>query len=104
MLNFSHPKGTLFEPSFQPKILHTYPNLPTQWHAFYEDYKYDTIHKSGKFETDTIHHTVQNFSFTDQIGKTITEGDFKENFYVVDFFFTTCQSICPIMTTQMKTK
>lgn len=63
---------------------------------------YDTIHKSGSFVLDTVHHTVQDFSFTDQAGKTITKNDFKDKIYVADFFFTTCKSICPIMTAQLK--
>lgn len=54
------------------------------------------------WEKKSVEHTVQNFSFTDQTGKTITEKDFQGKIYVADFFFTTCKSICPIMTTQMK--
>lgn len=44
---------------------------------------------------------VPSFSFTDQNGKTITNEDFKDKIYVVEFFFTTCPSICPIMTENM---
>jgi protein SCO1/2 len=64
--------------------------------------RYDTINRNGILFLDTIHHTVQNFSFTDQTGKTITEKDFKGKIYVADFFFTTCKSICPLMTTQLQ--
>ena len=64
--------------------------------------RYDTVRKNGNYVLDTVHHTVQKFSFTDQTGKTITEKNFKGKIYVADFFFTTCQSICPIMTNQMK--
>ncbi len=56
--------------------------------------------KNGK--SDTIYHTVQNFSFINQDGKTVTEKDFEGCVYVTDFFFTTCHSICPIMSTQME--
>ena len=56
--------------------------------------------KNGK--TDTIFHTIQNFNFTNQDGKTVTENDFKGSIYVTDFFFTTCHSICPIMSNQME--
>lgn len=41
------------------------------------------------------------FSLTDQHGKTITNEDFEGKVYVVEFFFTTCPSICPIMTENM---
>ncbi|MBT0607704.1 SCO family protein [Aequorivita echinoideorum] len=45
---------------------------------------------------------VPAFSFTDQDGKTVTNKDFLGQVYVVEFFFTTCPSICPIMTENMK--
>lgn len=44
---------------------------------------------------------VPNFSFTDQNGKTITNEDYRGKVYVVEFFFTTCPDICPIMTENM---
>ena len=47
------------------------------------------------------YHTIGKFSFTNQNGKTITEKDYDGKIYVADFFFTTCGSICPIMTTNM---
>jgi len=40
---------------------------------------------------------VPAFSFTDQNGKTITNADYKGKVYVVEFFFTTCPTICPRM-------
>ena len=46
-------------------------------------------------------HTIANFSFTNQNGKTITEKDYAGKIYVADFFFTTCGSICPKMTSNM---
>ncbi|HEU4718992.1 MAG TPA: SCO family protein [Bacteroidia bacterium] len=48
------------------------------------------------------HHKVLDFSLTDQTGKTITRADFTKSITVVDFFFTTCQGICPRMNTQMQ--
>ncbi len=47
------------------------------------------------------YHTIANFSFTNQNGKVITQKDYENKIYVADFFFTTCQSICPIMTRNM---
>lgn len=44
---------------------------------------------------------VPSFSFTDQNGKTITNKDYDGMVYVVEFFFTTCPSICPIMNENM---
>jgi protein SCO1/2 len=47
------------------------------------------------------YHTISDFSFTNQNGKTVTQKDYEGKIYVADFFFTTCQSICPIMTKNM---
>ena len=46
-------------------------------------------------------HTIADFSFTNQNGKTITQKNYEGKIYVADFFFTTCGSICPIMTSNM---
>lgn len=48
------------------------------------------------------YHTIANFKLTNQNGKTITQQDYKGKIYVADFFFTTCQTICPIMTGNMR--
>ncbi|MFT7071291.1 SCO family protein [Patiriisocius sp. Uisw_017] len=47
------------------------------------------------------HQTVAPFSFTNQNGETITNDAYKGKVYVVEFFFSTCPSICPIMNTNM---
>lgn len=47
------------------------------------------------------YHTIADFSFTNQNGKTITQKDYEGKIYVADFFFTTCKSICPKMTTNL---
>jgi len=47
-------------------------------------------------------HKIADFAFTNQNGKTITQDDYKGKIYVADFFFTTCPTICPIMTTNME--
>lgn len=41
------------------------------------------------------------FSFTNQNGETITDQTYRGKVYVVDFFFTTCPTICPVMTANM---
>lgn len=46
-------------------------------------------------------HKVSNFSLINQSGDTITQDEYKDKIYVVDFFFTRCQTICPIMTNNM---
>lgn len=48
-------------------------------------------------ETDTIYHTIANFSLTNQDGEVINEKTVTGKIYVANFFFATCQSICPEM-------
>lgn len=47
------------------------------------------------------YHTIADFKLINQNGDTITQDDYKDKIYIADFFFTTCQSICPIMTDHM---
>ena len=55
----------------------------------------------GGIKADTIFHTIQDFSFTNQDGDEVSQDTFKDKIYIADFFFTTCPTICPIMKTQM---
>ncbi|MBD0833469.1 SCO family protein [Aestuariibaculum sediminum] len=60
--------------------------------------------KNGKesdlafIEVNAVPKKVPSFSFTDQNGKMITNKDYEGKVYVVEFFFTTCPTICPRMT------
>ncbi|WP_053990011.1 SCO family protein [Mangrovimonas sp. TPBH4] len=47
------------------------------------------------------YHSISDFSLINQNGQTVTQEDYKDKIYVADFFFTTCQTICPIMTDHM---
>jgi protein SCO1/2 len=58
------------------------------------------VNTISKSELETIG-KVPTFEFTDQHGKTISNKDYEGKVYVVEFFFTTCPSICPIMTENM---
>ena len=57
-------------------------------------------------DTTIVHkinyHKISDFSLTNQNGETVTQNKYDNKIYVADFFFTTCQSICPIMTKNMK--
>ena len=46
-------------------------------------------------------HTVKDFNLINQNGTIVTSKDYENKIYVVDFFFTSCPSICPIMTDNM---
>ena len=44
---------------------------------------------------------VPNFKFINQNGKSISNNDYLGKVYIVEFFFTTCTTICPIMNTNL---
>lgn len=50
---------------------------------------------------DTTYHTVPDFAFVNQDGQLITNADFEGRVYVVDFFFTSCPTICPKVKREM---
>lgn len=56
-------------------------------------------------DTSVIHvskyHKISDFKLINQNGEEITQEFYKNKIYVADFFFTTCQDICPIMTKNM---
>ncbi|MUP45219.1 SCO family protein [Gramella sp. BOM4] len=47
------------------------------------------------------YHKIADFELVNQNGDTITQEDYKDKIYIADFFFTTCLTICPIMTDHM---
>ena len=47
------------------------------------------------------YHRIADFSLVNQNGDTITQEDYRDKIYVADFFFTTCPTICPIMTANL---
>jgi protein SCO1 len=51
--------------------------------------------------TDTLFHVVGDFSFVNQFGDTISQKNTEGKIYVADFFFATCQSICPVMSSNL---
>ena len=56
-----------------------------------------TKNVNGKAVTDTVYQTVPPFSFINQDSSIVTNKDLDGKIYVVDFFFTSCPSICPVM-------
>ena len=47
------------------------------------------------------YHKIKDFSMKNQNAETITQEFYNDKIYVADFFFTTCPTICPIMTENM---
>lgn len=47
------------------------------------------------------YHTIADFELVNQNGDTITQETYADKIYIADFFFTTCPTICPVMTANM---
>jgi protein SCO1 len=56
----------------------------------------------SKSDLAIINDNVQDFSFTTQHGKTLTQRDVEGKVYVAAYFFTTCKGICPKMNANMR--
>ncbi|MFT0713757.1 SCO family protein [Flagellimonas lutimaris] len=81
----------LFYNALQPKKM-----LPVYQPSMVDKSLVDsTLHYTKKY------HKVADFSLVNQNGDTITQENYKGKIYVADFFFTTCLTICPIMTKNM---
>lgn len=81
----------LFYNALQPKKM-----LPVYQPSMVDKSLVDsTLHYTKKY------HKIGDFSLVNQNGDTITQNNYKDKIYVADFFFTTCPTICPIMTKNM---
>ncbi len=58
--------------------------------------------QDGKEVTDTVWHKLADFRLVNQLGDTVSMGDAAGKVIVLDFFFTSCPSICPTLTHNMK--
>ncbi len=63
------------------------------------DFTPQWIAKSSK-KYDSVH-TIDNFSFVNQYGETISNQTLEGKIYVADFFFTSCPGICKKLTTNL---
>ncbi len=57
--------------------------------------------KSVNEAGDTVYFSIPPFEATNQDGEIITNKSLKGNVYVSEFFFTSCPTICPVMTGQL---
>ena len=81
----------LIQDALKPKI-----SLPV-----YQPAQFDPSLVDSSMTHVKRYHTIADFSLTNQNGQTITHNSYKDKIYVADFFFTTCPTICPIMTKNM---
>jgi len=51
---------------------------------------------------ENVTHTIPDFTLTSHNGELINSGSMEGKLTIVDFFFTSCPSICPIMSSEME--
>jgi len=52
--------------------------------------------------SDTTQHYIPEFTFVNQEGNPAGSADMEGKITIVDFFFTSCPSICPVMSKEME--
>ena len=57
--------------------------------------------EKGKMVDDTVWHRVANFHLINQLGDTVSLYDLQGKLIVMDYFFTSCRSTCPVLTGNM---
>ncbi len=71
--------------------------------GYYRVERVDTLIKKGEITLDTIFHKVNDITLTNQLGKEISlNKDLKGKILVIDFIFTTCPTVCPSLSRNMK--
>jgi len=83
-------------------------SFPSIFYVILTTGKHDFIHlpfygekelaANGK---DTLYHAIPSFQFINQDGDSITDKTYDGKIYVVDYFFSTCKSICPKMASEL---
>ena len=58
--------------------------------------------ENGKMVNDTVWHKVPDFTLVNQLGDTVRLSDYDGKIIIADFFFTNCPTICPKLTTNMR--
>jgi protein SCO1/2 len=67
-------------------------------------YLMDTVIESvvdGKLKSDTVWHTTKDIRLVNQMGDSVNLYDQAGKIIILDFFFTSCGSICPKLTNNM---
>lgn len=85
---------------FIPKIVDRISNndvIRKESRTDFKDDKKESISDLAFIKINGESKKVPAFSFTNQNGETITNKDYEGKVYVIEFFFTTCPTICPRM-------
>lgn len=63
----------------------------------------DSVMEDGRMRYDTTWHTCSNLKLVSQLGDTVLLNEtYAGKILVVNFFFTHCQTVCPVQTKNMK--
>jgi protein SCO1/2 len=57
----------------------------------------ERIASDGIKQKDTIFYSIPDFEVTDQRGKKLNHASFQNKIFVANFFFASCQEVCPAM-------
>ena len=60
------------------------------------------LQKNGATIADTVYPKIPAFSFLNEDSILVSNDNFKNKIWIVEFFFATCPTICPIMQKQLK--
>ncbi|MBC9931422.1 SCO family protein [Chitinophaga qingshengii] len=69
---------------------------------YYIPERVDTVVQNGKTTYDTVFHQIRDFKMTNQLGQQVSLKDMEGKVILVDFFFTSCPSICPTLTKNLR--
>ncbi len=75
-------------------------NVKMPQRFFYDGILRDTV--DGKVKVEKIWHKVKNLKMVNQFGDTVELDDLKGKVLLVNFFFTSCPTICPVLTTNLR--
>lgn len=59
------------------------------------------LNRQVEKDGELVYRTIPTFSFINQDSQVVNNETFREKAYVVDFFFTSCPTICPTLAQQM---
>lgn len=63
----------------------------------------ERIEPDGVQQKDTIYYAVPDFSLVNQLGDTVTQKNLDGYIYIANFFFASCEDVCPMMNAKVQT-
>lgn len=81
--------------------------IPIVWVILWKNtrFEFNPLPIYGDTETvpgDTLPYIIPDFSFTNQFGEIVTQKDFEGKIYLANFFFASCEEICPAINNNLR--